>query len=132
MHLVESEIADPAAEPSWSDFDEHYGIRVAYLDEDGEMVALGHHDPRRVVAAFNRHSRQGSCWLNMADDTEVTYREVVNALQVTRVTQDFCCGVCADYDDECTACYAAGERGLFGDITVWKPRLVTRSAPRDN
>ena len=30
--------------PDWTAFSEHYGIRAAYLDEDGGMVAVGHHD----------------------------------------------------------------------------------------
>jgi hypothetical protein len=97
-------------------FSEHYGIRVAYLGEDGDMIALGHHDSRRVVAAFNRHARHHSCWLNMADDTEATYADVINALQATYVTEDLVCGSCNDDDDDdCTTCRTSHDRRFSVD-----------------
>ncbi|MFF5445439.1 hypothetical protein [Streptomyces sp. NPDC012888] len=36
----------------------HYGIPVAYLGHEGAMLALGHHDPKRVLAAFDAHTRR--------------------------------------------------------------------------
>lgn len=33
---------------------EHYGIRVSYIGEDGDMIALGHHAPEQVLEAFDR------------------------------------------------------------------------------
>ncbi|MGW8357370.1 hypothetical protein [Streptomyces wedmorensis] len=47
----------------------HYGIPVVYFGEDGEMLALGHHAPRRALAAFNRHARSIGL-RNVADDRQ--------------------------------------------------------------
>jgi hypothetical protein len=55
----------------------HYGIPVASVGEDGDMLALGHHDPRRALAAFNAHARRlGLC--NVADDHAMTAAEVLD------------------------------------------------------
>lgn len=34
-----------------------YGVPVLDFGEDGEMVVIGHHEPRRVIAAMNAHYR---------------------------------------------------------------------------
>ncbi|MFI5473166.1 hypothetical protein ACIA6D_23365 [Streptomyces cacaoi] len=54
-------VANPAMEAT------HYGIQVATLGEDGDMIALGHHDTRRALAAFNRHARVVWGLLNLED-----------------------------------------------------------------
>ncbi|SES04323.1 hypothetical protein [Streptomyces qinglanensis] len=49
--------------------DTHYGIQMASLGEDGDrLLALGHHEPKRVLAAFNRYARTVIGWPNIADD----------------------------------------------------------------
>ena len=35
-----------------------YGVPVLDFGEDGDMVAIGHHEPRRVIAAMNAHYRR--------------------------------------------------------------------------
>lgn len=46
----------------------YFGIHVAHLGEDGEwLFALGHHTPRRTLAAFNRHARVFIGLLNLQD-----------------------------------------------------------------
>ncbi|MFH9765112.1 hypothetical protein ACH4N4_30735 [Streptomyces microflavus] len=50
----------------------YYGVPVAYVGEDGEMLALGHHSPRRVLAAFNAHARRFYGLVNLADDRNAT------------------------------------------------------------
>lgn len=64
-------IAKPAMEGT------HYGIQVAWLGEDwGEaLIALGHHDTRHALAAFNRHARHFGSLANLADDPEATTAE---------------------------------------------------------
>jgi hypothetical protein len=57
-------IADPEMEAT------HYGIQVAHIGEDGDMLALGHHDTRRALAAFNRHARTFCDLINLADDRD--------------------------------------------------------------
>lgn len=48
--------------------DTHYGIKVAHIGDDGDMICLGHHSDRRTLAAFNRHSRTFLGLANLADD----------------------------------------------------------------
>lgn len=55
-------ITDPATEAT------HYGIPVAHIGEDGDMLALGHPGIRRAFAAFNRHARVFCGLANLADD----------------------------------------------------------------
>lgn len=61
----------------------HYGIQVAYIGEDGDMLALGHHDVRRALAAFNRHARVFSGLLNLGDDRSATVDEWAIAIKHT-------------------------------------------------
>jgi hypothetical protein len=58
-----SVIADPEMA------DTNYGIRMAPIGEDGDMIALGHHDPRKALAAFNRYARIICGLSNIADDS---------------------------------------------------------------
>jgi hypothetical protein len=48
--------------------DTHYGIPTTCIGEDGDMLALGHHAPRRALAAFNRHARVFLGLANLVDD----------------------------------------------------------------
>ncbi|MFE2563106.1 hypothetical protein [Streptomyces mirabilis] len=68
-------IADLAME------DTHYGIGVSHIGEDGDLIALGHHSPRRALAAFNRHMRTFVGLANLADDRSATAADWVPALQ---------------------------------------------------
>lgn len=43
--------------PDLPGFTEIYGVKVCVLGEDGNLVALGHHEPKRALAAFARYSR---------------------------------------------------------------------------
>ena len=54
------------AEPEMADT--NYGIRMAPIGDEGDMLALGHHDPRKALAAFNRYTRTVVGLLNLADD----------------------------------------------------------------
>lgn len=55
-------IPDPEME------DTHYGITVAHIGDEGDLIALGHHDKRRALAAFNRHYRVFLGLVNLASD----------------------------------------------------------------
>ena len=46
----------------------YYGIAVCYSGEDGDMIALGHHDKRRTIAALNKHARVYCGLRNITDD----------------------------------------------------------------
>lgn len=59
-------LSDPQMEATY------YGVPVAYVGEDGEMLALGHHEHRRVLAAFNAHARRHYGLVNLADDQNAT------------------------------------------------------------
>lgn len=67
-------IADPQME------DTHYGIPVAHIGEDGEMLALGHHSTRRALAAFNRHARDFAGLTNLADDGSARTNDWASAI----------------------------------------------------
>jgi hypothetical protein len=113
---------------------EHYGVRVAYVGDDGEMMALGHHEPRRVVAAFNREARVHSWLTNMCDDDRAWYRDVADDLrQEYGVLATACEGADQpDHDDDCGECYEirksdwyvrwgeADTPGAF-PVTTWMP-----------
>lgn len=43
--------------PDLKGFTIYYGVPVSDIGEDGNLIALGHHDTRQVLAAFNRHAR---------------------------------------------------------------------------
>lgn len=45
------------AEEMTATMSRHHGLWVSEIGEDGDLVVLGHHDPRRVIAALNRHAR---------------------------------------------------------------------------
>jgi hypothetical protein len=68
-------ITDPEMEAT------HYGITVAHIGEDGDLIALGHHSDRRTLAAFNRHMRTFVGLANLADDRSATAAEWMSALQ---------------------------------------------------
>lgn len=55
--------------------DTQFGIAIAHVGEDGNLLALGHHDKRKTLAAFNRHGRTFLGWLNLAEDHSATADE---------------------------------------------------------
>lgn len=55
----------------------HYGIPVTSIGEDGDMLAIGHHDPRRALAAFNRHARVQWGLANVVDDRSASAAELL-------------------------------------------------------
>ncbi len=63
--------------------DVHYGIRCGWFTEDGDMIAVGHHDVMRVVAAMNRHARTTAQLRNLADDRAYDLRDAIKALVYT-------------------------------------------------
>lgn len=44
--------------PDLDSFEVYFGIRVADIGEDGDLIALGHHDPKAALAAFNAHAKK--------------------------------------------------------------------------
>ncbi|MFC7794589.1 hypothetical protein [Streptomyces cinereoruber] len=58
----------------------YFGIPVAYYGEEGNMLALDHHTPRRALAAFNRHARTFCGLANIADDQNTTVDDWVDGI----------------------------------------------------
>lgn len=59
------------------DFEATYdGISVCCSGEDGDMIALGHHDPTAALAAFDRHAREFMKIENLAGDSNATDAEL--------------------------------------------------------
>jgi hypothetical protein len=52
--------------------DTQFGIRIAHVGEDGNLLALDHHDKRTTLAALNRHGRIFLGWFNLAEDHTAT------------------------------------------------------------
>lgn len=48
----------PTALPELSGFETYYGVRIGSIGEDGDVMALGHVEPRRFVAAHIRYCRE--------------------------------------------------------------------------
>lgn len=65
--------ADLLADPTRHGFVVFYGVPVCAIGEDGDLVALGHHEPRRVIAAMNAYSRRLIGLGNLYDDEGATY-----------------------------------------------------------
>lgn len=74
---------DPAAFiPGFADMEAvYYGVPVAITTEDGDMIALGHLDPRRALAAFNRHARTQWKSRNFSNDPAAEAEEVLAQVQ---------------------------------------------------
>ncbi|MFD9444986.1 hypothetical protein [Streptomyces sp. NPDC060001] len=68
-------ITDPETEAT------HYGIPVAHVGEDGDMLALGHPGTRRAFAAFNRHARVFCHLANLADDQNASLSDWADVIE---------------------------------------------------
>jgi hypothetical protein len=55
----------------------HYGVPVTCIGEDGDMLAFGHHEPRRALAAFNRHARTEIGLANILDDRSASAEDLL-------------------------------------------------------
>lgn len=60
---------------------QHYGVWVSCIGEEGDMVALGHHEPKRTLAALNRYSREECGLDSITDERWPTYRAVLGHLE---------------------------------------------------
>ena len=58
-----------------------YGVPITSVGEDGDMLAFGHVDPRRALAAFNRYARTVCGLLNLADDRSATTDDMLNSIR---------------------------------------------------
>ncbi|MCF0086648.1 MULTISPECIES: hypothetical protein [unclassified Streptomyces] len=64
----------------------HYGIPVSTYGEDGNMLALGHHDHRKTFAAFNKHARTFLGFANFADDRQAHLDDWIDEIHHTWLT----------------------------------------------
>jgi hypothetical protein len=97
-----------------------YGVPVCSMGEDGELLALGHHDRRRVIAALNRYARRELGWDDLLDGSSLTSIPDGQIEAVWCQRSDACpyhqmpepiCGDCADVRGGKTWCvtYEADE-----------------------
>lgn len=61
--------------PDLAGFEEAHGVQVSCIGEEGTMVALGHIDKRRAVAAFNAYVK----WVGFDDLRDYTNGNLYNA-----------------------------------------------------
>lgn len=74
MTIAPETIAPPQME------EVHYGVGVAHVGFEGDLIALGHPGVRRAFAAFNRHARVYVGLENLLDDRTATcgnWREAI-------------------------------------------------------
>lgn len=110
--------AIPTAQlPDLRGFAMHYGVRVCLVGEDGDLaVALGHVEPRRALAAFNRHVRRDLGWDELLD--QFAYRNAREALNA--ITQGW-----AYLKTECdNAPECGGPDGTDSEDPCWECREI--------
>ncbi|GIM88797.1 hypothetical protein [Paractinoplanes toevensis] len=120
--------------PDLQGFETYFGLQVSDVGEDGSVIILGHHhnEPRRIVAALNRHAREFWGLANLVDDQNPGPGELADSLAETYAVAR--CGA-ACRDDQCGNCerVRAGQREwwITWDVapgtphsfpaTVWRP-----------
>ena len=103
--------------PTLDGFETHYGVPVCALGEEGETwVALGVHEPRRVLAAFNRLCRT-SCGYPMAQEWSIKAKDLRRERWVVATE----CGDCGS-DPDCRTCRA------IADAKWWLRMATDRDA----
>lgn len=107
--------------PTADDMDAiHYGVAIAELGEDSDMViALGHAEPRRALAAFNWWARVNLKLINLVDDERALASDVLRDIEhqwglFTRPTDDDECSWYVDYEGT-----SADTPGAV-PVTVWR------------
>jgi hypothetical protein len=66
--------------PDLSGFETFYGVPVCYIGEDGDVVALGHHDQRRTIAAMNALARTQAGLRNLIDRRKASVKDITETL----------------------------------------------------
>ncbi|MDQ0376538.1 hypothetical protein [Amycolatopsis thermophila] len=97
---------------------EHYGVWVCFVGDDGDLVALGHHEPKRVLAAFNRYCRIELSMRNVADDRDVSYKEAAEILRWRHGRLITACES-PDHDDEIRMGHSCHQCALLGGGGEW-------------
>ena len=98
----------PAVPREWPWPFSYYGVEFSPIGDDGDhLVAKGHPDLRRVLAAFNRYARVDVGLLNLADDSRADAEAVASVaeeLKRTWAVQRMTCSDECDEGEDCTAC----------------------------
>ncbi|MCW6003896.1 hypothetical protein K1W54_04770 [Micromonospora sp. CPCC 205371] len=128
--------------PDLDSFEVYFGIRVADIGEDGDLIALGHHDPKAALAAFNAHAKKFWGLVDLLDGAQHDQGRWLWALENVKqkwaVSLTDRCRECAKdgLREECTSCSdvratikegswwiaydaAEDEPGAF-PVTVWR------------
>lgn len=110
--------------PDLAGFEEHFGIKVSCFGEDGDLVALGHHDPRRALAAFNRYTKSLIGLPDLLDGTAMRSPEGWKAAAArVKPAWAYMIGNCdaggePDHDEgECPECEEIQQFGWYMTIT---------------
>jgi hypothetical protein len=95
--------------PDLDHFEVYFGIRVADIGDDGDLIALGHHDPKAALAAFNAHAKTFWGLVDLLDGGQhdkARWRRVLDS--ITRRWAVQC-------TDQCRTCMRDGQRVECGD-----------------
>lgn len=93
--------------PEWLLAYGYYGVSFCPVGDDGDaLVAAGHPDTRRVIAAFNRYARVDLGLDSLYDDRTADAAGVAEELLRTWAVVSTECGQC-DGEADCSTCLAA-------------------------
>lgn len=106
--------------PASFGFDRYFGIWVVSLGEDADMMAaLGHHDGRHALAAFNACARNLLGWTDLYDglgrlDPD-RWKKALDSLEATWAVQKHACDEAEDddHDPDCLECSEINEAGWW-------------------
>lgn len=116
------QIASPTTLADHPSFSTHYGVKVCTLGEDGDLLALGHHEPRRVIAALNRYCRR-EIGLSDLYDGVGQRSNVYNSIKRGWAVRLHQCGECKDGAcDSCVSIHHGHAWAVrWGDVTEDTP-----------
>lgn len=77
---------------------EYFGILVSSVGEDGDLIALGHHELWRVIAAWNRYARKEWGLCNLFDNRSATYADVAPMVKETWAQRLIGCERCHRFE----------------------------------
>lgn len=93
--------------PNLEGFEEFFGIKVCTLGEDGRMVALGHHEPKQALAAFNAYAKSlGFTDLDDFSSFRGDWSKALNRISTGRAVLRTGCGDAsgAGHEQDCSTC----------------------------
>jgi uncharacterized protein (DUF2249 family) len=108
--------------PQLDGFLTYQGMQVCTIGEDGDIfVALGHHDPRHALSAFNAMAKNLLGWMDLTDgdgtnDPKV-WKAALARVETAWTVLKYRCDDAddAEHDPDCSECLEIAEAGWWLD-----------------